>query len=163
MAITHEILNSHKVVALKKEISKTNIKGYSKMKKGAIVDLMMTHKTRFSHIKKAAKISPKIAAKIAPSPKKTAKKLAPSPKKMAAKKVEEEDDKPDLGDDDEILIDDILDLPQLMGMIDSSTYKEAEDRVIEAVKKHKIKSVNQWKKKKIILTLVPDLNPKLLK
>ena len=77
--------------------------------------------------------------------------------------LEEEDDEPDLGDDDEILIEDILDLPQLMGMIDSSTYKEAEDRVIEAVKKHKIKSVNQWKKKKIILTLVPDLNPKLLK
>jgi len=66
MALTHEILNSHKVAALKKEISKTNIKGYSKMKKNEIVALMMTHKTRFSHIKSAA-AAPK---KVAEAPKK---------------------------------------------------------------------------------------------
>ena len=70
MALTHEILNSHNVAALKKEISKTNIKGYSKMKKNEIVELMMTHKTRFNHIKSAA-AAPK---KVAEAPKK-AKKL----------------------------------------------------------------------------------------
>ena len=33
-----DILNSHSVSTLKKEISKTNIKGYSKMKKNEIVN-----------------------------------------------------------------------------------------------------------------------------
>ena len=40
MAITKEILNSHPVGTLKKEIAKTNVKGYSKMKKAEIVDLI---------------------------------------------------------------------------------------------------------------------------
>lgn len=50
---TNEILNSHSVSTLKKEISKTNIKGYSKMKKAEIISLMMKpeHSKRFSHIK----------------------------------------------------------------------------------------------------------------
>ena len=46
-----DILNSHSVTALKKEIAKTNIKGYGKMKKAEIVTLMMKHKDRFSHLK----------------------------------------------------------------------------------------------------------------
>jgi len=51
--ISRPILESHPVSSLKKEISKTNIKGYSKMKKAAIIDLMLKpiHKDRFSHIK----------------------------------------------------------------------------------------------------------------
>ena len=51
-----EILNSHSVANLKKEISKTNIKGYSKLKKAGLVDLMLKHKDRFSHIKPTHKI-----------------------------------------------------------------------------------------------------------
>jgi len=50
--LTKEILNSHPATTLKKEISKTNIKGYSKLKKGELVELMMKNKERFSHIKK---------------------------------------------------------------------------------------------------------------
>ena len=46
-----DVLNSHTVVNLKKEISKTNIKGYSKLKKADVINLMLKHKDRFSHIK----------------------------------------------------------------------------------------------------------------
>ena len=55
MALTREILKSHPISTLKKEISKTNIKGYSKMKKDEIVELMMKNKERFGHIKMAEK------------------------------------------------------------------------------------------------------------
>ena len=50
---TREILMSHPVATLKKEISRTNIKGYSKMKKSEIVQLMLDNKDRFGHIKMA--------------------------------------------------------------------------------------------------------------
>tara|TARA_R100000388_G_scaffold89971_1_gene71057 strand:+ start:207 stop:1490 length:1284 start_codon:yes stop_codon:yes gene_type:complete len=69
-----EIFNSHPVSVLKKEISKTNIKGYSKMKKAQIVDLMMKNKERFKHIKMAKK------------PATPAKKPATPPKKAPPKK-----------------------------------------------------------------------------
>ena len=52
MAVSKEILNSHPVGTLKKEIAKTNIKGYSKMKKAELVDLMMKNKEKFGHIRK---------------------------------------------------------------------------------------------------------------
>ena len=45
-----DTLNSHPVSTLKKEIAKSNIKGYSKMKKSEIVDLMMENKDKFIHI-----------------------------------------------------------------------------------------------------------------
>ena len=50
--VTKEILLSHPVKTLKSEVSKTNIKGYSKMKKDEIIELMLKYKSRFSHIKK---------------------------------------------------------------------------------------------------------------
>jgi len=55
------ILQSHPVATLKKEISKTNIKGYSKMKKDALIQLMMRaeNKPRFSHIKMREKAGDK--------------------------------------------------------------------------------------------------------
>jgi len=46
-------LESHPVATLKKEISKTNVKGYSKMKKSEVVALMLKNKDRFNHIKHA--------------------------------------------------------------------------------------------------------------
>jgi hypothetical protein len=46
-------LESHSVSTLKKEISKTNVKGYSKMKKTEVVALMLKHSDRFNHIKHA--------------------------------------------------------------------------------------------------------------
>ena len=61
---TKDILNSYSVIELRKEVSKTNIKGYSKMKKSEVVELMMkpNNKPKFHHIKaktKATKPPPK--------------------------------------------------------------------------------------------------------
>ena len=50
---TKEIFYSHTVASLKKEISKTNIKGYSKLKKVPLVNLMLLNKDRFSQMKMA--------------------------------------------------------------------------------------------------------------
>ena len=63
--ITREILNSHSATTLKKEIGKTNIKGYSKMKKSELVNLMIKTPERFSHIKMNVK-----EPKPKPAPKK---------------------------------------------------------------------------------------------
>lgn len=84
--VTAEILNSHSVSTLKKEISKTNIKGYSKMKKPEIVATMLKHKDRFSHIKHSGK-----KAKSAPKPK---AKPVPKPEKKKFKFVVKEKPKP---------------------------------------------------------------------
>ena len=51
-------LESHPVATLKKEISKTNVKGYSKMKKAEVVALMLKNKDRFNHIKHANEPTP---------------------------------------------------------------------------------------------------------
>tara|TARA_R110002153_G_scaffold215749_2_gene368361 strand:- start:590 stop:1153 length:564 start_codon:yes stop_codon:yes gene_type:complete len=52
---TKEILQSHPVTILRKEISKTNIKGYSKMKKNEVIELMLKaeNKEKFKHIQMA--------------------------------------------------------------------------------------------------------------
>ena len=50
-----DIFESHPVTVLKKEISKTNIKGYSKMKKAEVIELMIKNKDKFSYIKMAEK------------------------------------------------------------------------------------------------------------
>jgi len=49
---TREDLESHLISTLKKEVAKTNLTGYSTMKKKELIDLMMKHKHRFHHIKK---------------------------------------------------------------------------------------------------------------
>jgi len=77
MPITREILNSHSVATLRKEISKTNIKGYSKMPKAQLVEVMMQNSPRFSHIKMAEK-----------------KPRAPRSKPKAQEKPKEKDEKP---------------------------------------------------------------------
>ena len=45
-----KILESYSEAALRNEIKKTNITGYSKFTKAKIVDLMLKHKGRFSHM-----------------------------------------------------------------------------------------------------------------
>ena len=57
MTVTKEILASHPVTTLKKEISKTNIKGYSKMKKAQVIELMLKeeHVDKFKDIEMAEK------------------------------------------------------------------------------------------------------------
>jgi len=101
--ITKEILESHTVTFLKKEISESNIKGYSKkMKKHEIVALMLKpeHSKRFNHIRKkgeAPKPEKKIVIKRTPKPekkiviKRTPKPTAPKPeKKIVIKKPRKE-------------------------------------------------------------------------
>lgn len=69
-----DILSKMKVADLKKEISKTNIKGYSKMKKSELIDLMVKNKEKFSHLSKGAP-APKVEpAKAKPAKAKRAKK-----------------------------------------------------------------------------------------
>ena len=46
-----DILNSYSVKELKKFISNTNIKKYSKLSKNELIDLMITEKEKFNHIK----------------------------------------------------------------------------------------------------------------
>ena len=55
--ITKAILESHPVSVLKKEVRKSNIKKYSKLTKGEIIELMLKdeNKGRFDHIKMAEK------------------------------------------------------------------------------------------------------------
>ena len=62
---TREILASHPVTTLRREIAKTNIKGYSKMKKQEVIDLMMKdeNKDKFHHIKMAEPKERKAPAK----------------------------------------------------------------------------------------------------
>ena len=49
---TVEILKSHNLKELRSEVSKTNIKKYSKLKKADLIDLMMKseHKDLFHHL-----------------------------------------------------------------------------------------------------------------
>ena len=70
-----DILNSYSVSELKKEISKTNIKGYSKMKKSEVIELMMKHKERFSYLKMK-----EMKPKKSPVKKETVKKSEPKKK-----------------------------------------------------------------------------------
>ena len=80
------ILKTYSVVELKRFISKTNIKGYSKMKKDDIMELMAKdeHKDKFRDIKaKPAKPKPEPKKK---EPKK--KEPKPEPKKQEPKKEE---------------------------------------------------------------------------
>ena len=46
------ILNTYPVGILKAEISKANIKGYSKLKKAEVIKLMMNQQTQFKHLLK---------------------------------------------------------------------------------------------------------------
>ena len=48
-----DILNTHSVASLKKMVSAYNIRGYSKMKKSELIDLMTSpeHKNKFRGIK----------------------------------------------------------------------------------------------------------------
>jgi len=80
------ILNSYNTTELKRFISKTNIKGYSKLRKEELIELMLKNAERFNHIKmKPAK--PKKAQPKKVEPKKEQPKKV-EPKKEQPKKVE---------------------------------------------------------------------------
>ena len=89
-----DIFNSHPVSVLKKEISKTNVKKYSKLNKAEVVDLMMKNQDRFSHIKMAVKKERKSRAKQVKAkpvePKKKEEPKAPKEEKPKVKKERSE-------------------------------------------------------------------------
>ena len=84
--VNAEILNSHPLSTLKKEISKTNIKGYSRMKKPELVATMMKHKERFGHIKHSGKTA-RVAKAPAKEPEKKKYKFTVKEKKPATPKA----------------------------------------------------------------------------
>jgi len=113
--ITKEQLNIHSLKKLKQEISKTNLKGYSKLKKIDLIALMMTKPERFNHlgthsmpngtqmtgathdskskptkkiIKKKAKESPPPKASPPPKPKLTKEEVKKKVKKVIKKRAE---------------------------------------------------------------------------
>jgi len=119
--ITKEQLNIHSLKKLKQEISKTNIKGYSKLKKIDLIALMMTKPERFNHlgthsmpdgtqmtgathdskskptkkiIKKKAKESPPPKASPPPKPKLTKEEVKKKVKKVIKKRAESPQPKP---------------------------------------------------------------------
>ena len=49
--VTREILRTYTVADLKKEISKSNIGNYHKLKKEELIDLMLQYRERFMHLK----------------------------------------------------------------------------------------------------------------
>ena len=84
---TKEILQSHPVIILRKEISKTNIKGYSKMKKNEVIELMLKaeNKEKFKHIQMAEKKQRVKTESKKEEPKKE------EPKKAEPKKADEKE------------------------------------------------------------------------
>lgn len=49
--VTVKILNSHTLATLKAEAKKKNLRGFSALKKPALIELMMANKSKFRHIK----------------------------------------------------------------------------------------------------------------
>ncbi len=73
---TEKILKSYTVAQLRKEISATNIKGFTKMKRADLHAVIMKNKERFSHLKEQVKER---------KPRKTKPKAEPKPKPSAPK------------------------------------------------------------------------------
>ena len=74
---TEKILNSYTIRQLKKEISKTNIKGYSKMKRAELHAIIMKNKERFSHLKEQEKKMGKVKKKVVKIEEKVKKQAKP--------------------------------------------------------------------------------------
>jgi len=59
--LTSEHLKKYSVSVLKKEISKQNIKGYSKMKRADLVALMLENQDKFMYLKESSHIMPDVS------------------------------------------------------------------------------------------------------
>ena len=79
--LTRIVLNSHPVSYLKQEIAKQNITGYSKLKKPAVIELMLKHKHKFSHIKHNFSTKEKIKKEPQQKPATPKQASPPKPKK----------------------------------------------------------------------------------
>ena len=85
------ILSSYSLAELRKEISKTNIKKYSSLKKADVIELMLKseHKDKFHHLKMKEGKAPKSATQSADS-----KPVKAEPKKKKIKLIKKEEPKP---------------------------------------------------------------------
>ena len=84
-------LRSMRVGDLRKEISKTNVKGYSKLKKEDIINLMLKYPKRFMYLvgqeEKKAKLEKMNILKQKPEPKKEPKEEKPKEERQLMKKL----------------------------------------------------------------------------
>tara|TARA_Y100000004_G_scaffold50562_2_gene55775 strand:- start:792 stop:1409 length:618 start_codon:yes stop_codon:yes gene_type:complete len=95
MTLTKETLQTYTINELKKEISKTNIKRYSTLKKNEVINLMLKkeHIDKFNHLKKKEpkkkEMKKDIRKFFSPNPKKETKKQ--ETKKQETKKQEKKE------------------------------------------------------------------------
>ena len=82
-----EILDTHPIASLKREIRKTNITGYSKLTKDEIINIMLKNKDRFHHIVKYVKPERKPRVK---KPKVEKQKVEKTPEENKIKKLTDE-------------------------------------------------------------------------
>ena len=82
-----EILDTHPIASLKREIRKTNITGYSKLTKDEIINIMLKNKDRFHHIVKYVKPERKPRVK---KPKVEKPKVEKTPEENKIKKLTDE-------------------------------------------------------------------------
>jgi len=85
---TFEVLNSHPISSLKKHISQSNIKGYSRLKKKELIELMIKHKEKFAHVTKKEKAKTKAKAPSKAKPQTITKPTIKNNKKTSFRKKE---------------------------------------------------------------------------
>jgi len=162
-----DIFESHPVSVLKKEISKTNIKGYSKMKKAEVIELMMKNKDRFSYIKMAEKKpqkKPDKKIKLKPEKKpdkkiklksvKKPEKVKVKPEKKPDKVKVKQEKKPEKKDEDEDLIEN-WDKP-ISNVLLEQNYKNINKKIVGIIERQKFVSLDR-----LINLFKPDLMKKL--
>jgi len=141
-----DIFKSHSVTVLKKEISKTNIKGYSKMKKAEVIELMIKNKDKFSYIKMAEKKE----RKKAPAKPKVKVKPEKKPDKVKVK----QEKKPEKKDEDEDLIENWN--KPISNVLLEQNYKNINKKIVGIIERQKFVSLDR-----LINLFKPDLMKKL--
>ena len=79
MPVTVAILNSHTLKTLRGEVAKSNITNYAHLKKSGLISKMMSHASRFNHIKQKVKV----AKKRGPNVKKASTAPKPRPRPVS--------------------------------------------------------------------------------
>ncbi len=157
-------LESHPIANLKKEISKTNIKGYSKMKKPEVVELMLKNKDRFHHIKKYVK--PTSEPKPKPKPVEN-----PKPVKKIVIKVPKQKEKPkaklsELDSMEKSILDDLekqVKKNKYSDQLDVYELLDVGEGLEKPLRKRTLEIIEKIVKKKSLRTLFPlkDLKKRL--
>lgn len=168
-----EILNSHNLKTLRAEVKKTNIKGYSTMKKSVLISKMLEpkHRDNFKHIKMAGKkvivkkATPKPKPKPAPAPKPKAPKPPPRPEPKISPSVLRIVNRIKEGHKNRQK----LNVPELFKLIKTYNDTIGKDKnnklvkkEIEDIREEKIKKEKALKEKKKPATTLPKIPKSLL-